>query len=69
MKIDHQLKSKLEDIARRFEDLEHELLGMDNGSTWNFICSNYNGHPLENMSEFVDDIERGMYNQKNDIQI
>lgn len=58
MKMNYHLESKLATISYKFQLLEEELNSIGNmGQIWNTIAENYNGHPLQNLDEFIDDVK------------
>lgn len=56
MKMDYHLESKLAGIANKFESLELELLKVSK-DVWDIIATEYNGHPLTNIDEFIADVK------------
>lgn len=57
--LTYSLEGKLSRIAFQFEELEGQLSDMQ--EVWDFICANYNGHPLQNVDEFTNDVNKGAY--------
>lgn len=47
----HSLVSNLSIISQQFQDSESELNKLT--QVWNFLCVNYNGHPLTNIDELL----------------
>ena len=45
-----KLISKLNSISKKFQNLENELNEIQ---AWNFLCLNFNGHPLKNIDEML----------------
>lgn len=61
--MDYHMESKLATLAFKFQELERELNEVDDGITWNELCINYSGHPLQNIDEYVDDVKAGVYDE------
>lgn len=58
MKMDYHLESKLANISHKFQLLEEELNSIGGmGQMWDIISMNYNGHPLQNLDEFINDVK------------
>lgn len=47
----YRLTSKLATIAKKYQDIEAELCAYKD--VWNFLCTNYNGNPLANIDELL----------------
>ena len=47
----YSLNSKLARISKKYQDLEVELNEFN--QVWNYLCMNYNGHPLTSIDELL----------------
>jgi hypothetical protein len=47
----YSLESKLATISFKFQELEAELNQLN--QVWDYLCINYNGHPLKNIDELL----------------
>jgi hypothetical protein len=49
----YSLESILSIFADKYNRIITELINFKNGKVWDYLCKNFNGNPLENIDELL----------------